>query len=281
MQTPRLARFVLTSWLALLGITVACAPGAAPSGSASAPAASAAAPVAAPSAAAPAPVAAPASPPPIQRVKMSYVNALDNAPLFVGLDRGYWLEQGVELDTEALQSAADAIAFLANGQLDAAMGSIAVPLYNAVNQGMDVRIIAPVAYARPVPVFVRKELYDSGAVRTVADLRGRRVFSVAPGSGANYARIKWQENAGLRTEDVDLVNMPLPDAPLAMMNGQLDGGTFSDPWATRILREGSAIPLDPGPMTDRFSIVIMAGTHLRRDDVALGRRYLLGYLKAI
>ncbi len=156
-----------------------------------------------------------------------------------------------------------------------------MPLFNAANQGMDVRIIAPVAYARPVPVFVRKELYESGAVRTVADLRGRRVFSVAPGSGANYARIKWQENAGLRNEDVDLVNMPLPDAPLAMMNGQLDGGTFSDPWATRILREGSAVPLDPGPMTDRFSIVIMAGTRLRQDDVALGRRYMLAYLKAI
>jgi ABC-type nitrate/sulfonate/bicarbonate transport system substrate-binding protein len=60
---------------------------------------------------------------------MSYVNALDNAPLFVGVDRGYWQEQGIDLETEALQSAADGIAFLANGQLDAAMGSIAVPLY--------------------------------------------------------------------------------------------------------------------------------------------------------
>ncbi len=274
-----LGRLLLAFGLTLLFAAGACAPNAAPAATGSASGASGSAAAAAPgTATAPAPAAAA---PPLQRVKMNYVNALDNAPLFVGIDRGYWQEQGVALDTEALQSAADAIAFLANGQLDAAMGSIAVPLYNAVNQGMDVRIIAPVAYARPVPVFVRKDLYDSGAVRTVADLRGRRVFSVAPGSGANYARIKWQENAGLRNEDVDLVNMPLPDAPLAMMNGQLDGGTFSDPWATRILRDGSAVPLDPGPMGDRFSIVIMAGTRLRRDDVALGRRYMLAFLRAI
>src|SRR5438477_247105 len=84
--------------------------------------------------------------------------------------------------------------------VDAAMGSIAVPLYNAAQQGLDVRIIAPVAYVTRTAVLVRKDLWDSGEVRTVADLRGRRIYSVAPGSGANYSRLKWQENAGLRSE---------------------------------------------------------------------------------
>jgi ABC-type nitrate/sulfonate/bicarbonate transport system substrate-binding protein len=212
---------------------------------------------------------------------MSYVNALDNAPLFVGVDRGYWQANGVELELTPVQSSADAIAFLANGQLDVAMGSIAVPLFNAVNQGMDVRIIAPVAYSYRTAVLVRKDLYDSGAVRSVADLKGKRIFSVAPGSGANYARIQWQNNAGLRTEDVELVNMQLSDAPLAMANRQLDAGSFSDPWATRILLEGSAVALDPGPIPERLSIVVMAGDRLRHERPDLGRRYMLGFLRAI
>jgi NitT/TauT family transport system substrate-binding protein len=279
MPTTRVMRLPAAIGLAFLLASVACATGTPPASKAPAAPSGAAAGSAAP-AGAPATAAAPAPPAPA-RVTMAYVNALDNAPLFVGVDRGYWQEQGIELETQPVQSSADAIAFLANGQLDTAMGSIAVPLYNAVQQGMDVRIIAPVAYARPVPVFVRKDLVESGAVKTPADLRGRRVFTVAPGSGANYARIKWQENFGLRTEDVDIVNMPLPDTPLAMMNGQLDGGTFSDPWATRILREGNVVPLDPGPMSDRFSIVIMAGTRLRQTEPDVGRRYMLAFLKAI
>ncbi|HEY7061843.1 MAG TPA: ABC transporter substrate-binding protein [Chloroflexota bacterium] len=271
--------FVAALCLALLVASGACAQGAVPAAPppAAAPAGGAAAPVVSGGSV---PDAPPAPPPPAH-VVMAYVNALDNAPLFVGVDRGYWQEQGIDLETQPVQTSADAIAFLANGQLDAAMGSIAVPLYNAVQQGMDVRIIAPVAYARPIPVFVRKELVESGAVKTTADLRGRRVYTNAPGSGANYARIKWQENAGLRTEDVDVVNMSLQDTPLAMANGQIDAGTFSDPWATRIAREGYAIPLDPGPMSDRLSIVIMAGTRLRHDAVDVGRRYLLAYLKAL
>src|SRR5262245_57709191 len=182
MRTLRLAPVQLTVALALLVAALGACTSAPEPSRAAAPAASGAAPSAAGSQpAAPAPAAqAPSTPPAVETVKMSYVNALDNAPLFVGVDRGYWQEQGVELELTPVQSSADAIAFLANGQLDTAMGSIAVPLFNAVNQGMDVRIIAPVAYSYRTAVLVRKDLYDSAAVRSVADLKGKRIFSVAP-----------------------------------------------------------------------------------------------------
>ena len=84
--------------------------------------------------------------PALQPVKVSYVKALDQAPLFVGIDRGYWHAQGIDIQVEPVQSAADAIAFLANGELDLTVGLVAVPLFNAIQRGLDVRIIAPVAY---------------------------------------------------------------------------------------------------------------------------------------
>ncbi|HLI29094.1 MAG TPA: ABC transporter substrate-binding protein [Chloroflexota bacterium] len=225
--------------------------------------------------------ATPSPPMSLRPVKLSYVNALDQAPLFWAIDRGYFEAQGIELQTEPVQSAADAIAFLANGQLDVAMGAIAVPLFNAVYQGLDVRIIAPVAYVARNAVLVRKDLWDSGVVRSVADFRGRRVYSVAPGSGAVYIRTQVLENAGLRPEDVEAITMPLQDAPLAMANRQIDGGVFSDPWATRMLLEGSAVALDPGPLPERLSIVLMAGSRLREAEPELGRRFLLAYLRAV
>src|SRR5437667_394831 len=81
------------------------------------------------------------TPPERATLKASWVNSLTIAPLFVGLDRGYWEEQGIDLQLEQVQSAADAIAFLATGQLDASFGAIAVALYNAINQGLDVRVV--------------------------------------------------------------------------------------------------------------------------------------------
>jgi NitT/TauT family transport system substrate-binding protein len=240
----------------------------------------AAPPPTAPSAAAP----TAAEPPPTETVRASWVQAILASPLYIGVDRGYWQEQGIELQLEQVQSAADAIAFLATGQLDASFGAIAVPLYNAVNQGLDVRVIAPVSYDRPghrAPVLVRKALWDSGAVRSVADLRGRRVYTVAPGSGASYQRYLILDKARLKPDDVESVSLQLPDAPLAMANGQIDAGSFPDPWATRMLLEGTVVPVDPGPMPNVFGTAIMAGDRLRREHVEVGRRFMLGYLKAV
>ena len=81
------------------------------------------------------------------------------------------------------ESAADAIAFLATGQLDASFGAVAVALYNAINQGLNVRAAAPIAYDNP-ELLARKALWDSGAVRSIPDLRGRQFYSVAPASGS-------------------------------------------------------------------------------------------------
>ena len=224
------------------------------------------------------------APPAKETLRVAWAPSLTIAPMYVALDRGYWQEQGIEFRLEQVQSAADSIAFLANGQLDASFGAIAVALYNAVNQGLNVRVIAPASYERSdraTAVLVRKELWDSGAVRSVADLRGRRVYTVAPGSGAAYVRIKALEKAGLRDQDIELVSLALPDAPAAMSNAAIDAGNFPEPWSTRMLLEGLAVVLDPAPAPGTLVTTIMAGEHLRRDRVDVGRRFMLGYLKGV
>jgi len=267
--------------LALLGLLSACVAGGAPAAPAPAPATAAA-----PTAAAPVASTAPATPTPPERaaLKASWVNSLTIAPLFVGLDRGYWEEQGLDLQLEQVQSAADAIAFLATGQLDASFGAIAVALYNAINQGLDVRVVAPSSYDRGdhgTPLFVRKELWDSGAVRAIADLRGRRVYTVAPGSGAAYIRVRALEKGGLQPDEVELVSLQLPDVPVAMTNGVVDAGLFPEPWGSRMLLEGTTAVLDPMPVPDVLVTTVMAGNRLRQERVDLGRRFMLAYLRAV
>jgi ABC-type nitrate/sulfonate/bicarbonate transport system substrate-binding protein len=89
------------------------------------------------------------------------------------------------------------------------------------------------------------------------------------------------DRGGLKPDDVESVSLQLPDAPLAMANGQIDAGNFPDPWATRMLLEGTVVPVDPGPMPETFVTAIMAGDRLRRERLEVGRRFLLGYLKAV
>ena len=63
--------------------------------------------------------------------------------------------------------------------------------FNAFSRGVDVRIVAT-GHAEPPsgrtgnPVVVRKDLWDSGAVRNVPDLRGRSVAINGPAGGGEY-----------------------------------------------------------------------------------------------
>jgi NitT/TauT family transport system substrate-binding protein len=230
-----------------------------------------------PATAAPAATARPAPEP----VTVSWVNSLTIAPFFVAADRGYFQEQGIELKLEQVQSAADAIAFLATGQLDASFGAVAVALYNAINQGLNVRVAAPIAYDNP-ELLVRKALWDSGAVRNIPDLRGRVFYSVAPGSGVAYFHLKTLQVNGLRDDEVGHLSVALPDAPIALTNGAIDAMFLPEPWHTRVLESELAVVLAERPLqTDVLSITAMAGDRLLRERSDLGGRWATALLKGI
>src|SRR3954453_7523410 len=128
MRTLRSARSWSAVWLsALLVVAAACASPAAPGRAGPAAAEAGAGPGAAEAGRAGA--AATEAPPPLEPVKVAYVNALDNAPLFVGIDRGYWQAEGIDVQTEPVQSAADAVAFLAHGQLEVGGGPVRGALF--------------------------------------------------------------------------------------------------------------------------------------------------------
>jgi len=280
--------------LAACGPASSPAPGVAKPGGDSAAAASApgtpmgagaqaGAPTGSPPAAAPAAEArtvAPAAPAP-EPVTVSWVNSLTIAPFFVAVDRGYFQEQGVELKLEQVQSAADAIAFLATGQLDASFGAVAVALYNAINQGLNVRVAAPIAYDNP-ELLVRKALWDSGAVRSIPDLRGRQFYSVAPGSGVAYFHLKTLQLNGMRDDEVGHISVALPDAPLALSNGAIDAMFLPEPWHTRVLDAELAVVLAERPLGGEvLSITAMAGDRLLRERADLGGRWATALLKGI
>jgi ABC-type nitrate/sulfonate/bicarbonate transport system substrate-binding protein len=91
-------------------------------GAAAQPAAVAAAPSVAPTAAAaPSASASSAAPlnPPVT-VKVASLLGLTDAGLFIGMDRGYFAEEGLDVDSSRVDGAAQAMPHVATGQLDLA-----------------------------------------------------------------------------------------------------------------------------------------------------------------
>src|SRR3954451_8845163 len=100
--------------LAALGLLTACGGSAAP---AAKPAAAPAAPAAAPAAVQPAaPVPAP-PPGPLTPISVGQVAAV-LYPFYIGIERGYFQEQGIEVSYDPFRGGAEMVPLIAQGQLD-------------------------------------------------------------------------------------------------------------------------------------------------------------------
>src|SRR3954453_10355608 len=94
-----------------------------------------------------------------------------DAPIYIADKKGYFRDEGLEAKVTNFRSAADMVAPLGTGQLDAGAGSASAGLYNAMLQGIRIKIVADKASSAPgygaTKILVRKDHVDSGRYRSV------------------------------------------------------------------------------------------------------------------
>ncbi len=241
---------------------------------------------------------------PAQSVRVAFVPILKFATLYVAKDRGLFEKYGLNVDLESVASGTEAIAFLEQGQIDVGGIAIVTSLWNGWNQGIDVRVFAPGGLEpfvnSPTKVLVRKDLYDSGAVTSAADLKGRTVaFAGGPGSGGEYLTAKALEPAGLTIRDVEVISLGNADIPAAFENGSIDAALLGSPYADQVEAAGTAVAvatdLVPGLMTvafvgsgkflgerheaaERFTLALLDAARLMQGDDYLAPENIAAYL---
>ena len=60
-----------------------------------------------------------------------------NLPMMIAIEKGYFKEAGVKVAIEELDSSANVMALLAQGQLQIIEGGISVGYFNAIERGVD------------------------------------------------------------------------------------------------------------------------------------------------
>jgi NitT/TauT family transport system substrate-binding protein len=185
-------------------------------------------------------VAAPAA---AQAVRVGTIGVMADIGLFVALERGYFAERGLKIETVPVASAADVMAMVATNQLEFVGGGFSIALFNAVGRGLPVRAI--VGRGMLIPgwdnnVFlVRQDIAD--AIRTARDLKGRKIALNSPVSALVYVMGKSMESAGLTLKDADIVNMPFPSMATAFSTRAIDVALVVEPFAAQIQQRGVAV----------------------------------------
>ena len=190
-------------------------------------------------------------------VKMGELPSLSNAGLYIAIEKGFFQERGITVDIEPFASGGKMNAPLATGEIDLSIGSPSAGLYNSIASGMDFRIVADKGQVRPgynfTPLIVRKDLVDSGRVKTLKDLKGLKIANGAKGINFDFLLAKMMEHVGLAYDALDVVYMSYPDGVKALATKAVDAPSRPSPGARWRSRRRSACGSSP-PSKSRASL---------------------------
>ena len=206
-------------------------------------------------------------------------------PLYVALDRGYFAEEGLEVELQPSGEAATGAQMLAVGQ---AAFNMAVPdpvLFNALARNIDLKLLASVTVNgpddRPAAFLVRSDLIASGQYASPADLKGQTIATPAASSEFYVERVL--RRGGLTLDDVQRVIMPVPDILSALASQRIAAAWEVEPLITAALRRNLATVIagtgELFPGANGMNLVMAGGFGREQPEVA--RRFVVAYLRGL
>lgn len=215
---------------------------------------------------------------------------IGNLPIFIAIDKGYFAEQNIELKlTKYGGSSVTQMPLAARGDLDITVMVAGPALFNQKTEGFDLKILASVQQTHPgwadgEWVMVRKDLWESGAVRKVVDLKGRQVDGGPDGSPISFVLNLALAKAGLTRADLvytKKIGTP-PEWIAALRNHAVDALAAAEPVATVLETEGLGKKLvsdqDVAPWL-QISFLIASEKYIGEHHAAV-TAFLKAYLKA-
>ncbi len=217
------------------------------------------------------------------KIKLSTVQSIGSVVTYIAQDKGYFKEQGLEVDIVMVNSAAQAVALLAQGELQVMEGGVSIGFFNALEKGMPMimtsdRVSSPIGHK----LIVRADL--KGKISKVEDLKGKNVGTNAIASVTTYELGKLLAKHGLSLKDVELKQLGFPQMSPAMKNGALDATLNIPPFASAMEAAGDGFTIarvddevEPSPMTIASSFI---NTDWIKKDKDVVRRFFVAYMRA-
>src|SRR5262245_63710147 len=219
-------------------------------------------------------------------VNVGAASTTSDAPIYIADKKGYFREEGFAAKVTNFRSAADMVAPLGIGQLDAGAGSASAGLYNAMLQGIKIKIVADKASSTPgygaTKILVRKDHVDSGRYKEPKDFKGMKFAMNAPGVSNTATLNALLKSVGLKYSDVQTINMPFPDHVAALGNKGVDASASVEPGPTIAIRQGFAVLVkadDEIIPHHQIAVLLYSENFAKNPDA--GRRFMRAYLKGV
>jgi NitT/TauT family transport system substrate-binding protein len=217
-------------------------------------------------------------------VKIGMVKSISSVATLTAIEKGYFKEYGIKVETEDLDTSANVIALLAQNQLQVVEGGISAGYFNALDKNLPItmvmdRVSSPLGHH----LMIRPDL--KGQITRLKDLKGRIIASNGQGSVSTYEVGKMLETDGLTIADVDIKVLPFNQMAIAFTNKAIDAAIVIPPFTSQFIDKGFAVSFkEPDDLVKPWPLTIavaMINTDWAKPNRDLLRNYFTAYLHGV
>ena len=166
-----------------------------------------------------------------KKLSFGAMSSIDIVPIVIAKEKGYFEEEGLELDFQLFTAAKDRDAALQAGELDGVIADeIAISIYQ--NSGIDMKITGATNGAWTLVVGK-----DSG-IENLEDLKGKKM-AISENTMIDYLSDYIAEENGINSSEIEKIAIPAMPARLeALRNKQVDAAILPAPFNDTAVADG-------------------------------------------
>ena len=170
------------------------------------------------------------------------ISQMNKIAYFVALNRKYFEQEGLTVDSNAFASGTAALQSLVGGSADVAEGAYEHTL-RMQTKGVNITCLVPYGRYPGNVLVVRKAEADK--IKTIADLKNKKIGVSAPGASTQNFVAGLMERAGVSWKDASYISIGTGPSAVAAMKtgGELDALVNLDPAINALVDSGDAVVL--------------------------------------
>jgi NitT/TauT family transport system substrate-binding protein len=188
------------------------------------------------------------------------VSQMNKVAYFVALNRKYFDQEGLTVESTPFASGSAALQNLMGGNADVVEGAFEHTL-RMQTKGIDLTCLA--AYGRYAGNVLVVKKSEAGKIKTVADLKGKKIGVSSPGSATHNFVAALLERAGVPWREASYVSIGTGLSAVAAMRtgGELDAIVNLDPAINALIDGGDAVVLVDA-RTQEGTVAAFGGAYL-------------------
>lgn len=178
----------------------------------------------------------------LEKITVGVIPIVDTAPIFLGDSKGFFEEEGLDLDIQTATGGSAIVPGIQSGSYDFAFSNY-VSLMVANDKGLSMKVVANgvTTSGNADGDFGAVVVNEDSPIKTPKDLAGKKVSVNNLSNIGDITVSQVVKDDGGDPSTVDFVEVPFPDAPAALENGIVDAAWILDPFLVQAKGDGARV----------------------------------------